>query len=67
MQTGEYTANVKNGFKYTLKRNVKKIIQNIKMPEKDIGKKQYYSYLAIPIQKNYVFYEAFSEIGRAHV
>lgn len=63
MQTGEYTANVKNGFKYTLKRNAKKIIQNFKMPEKDIGKKQYYSYLAIPIQKNYVFYEAFSGLG----
>ena len=63
MQTGEYTANIKNGFKYTFKRNAKKIIQNFKMPEKDIGKKQYYSYLAIPIQKNYVFYEAFSGLG----
>ncbi|MCI9565022.1 MAG: hypothetical protein HFG30_03315 [Eubacterium sp.] len=63
MQTGEYTANIKNGFKYTFKRNAKKIIQNFKMPEKDIEKKQYYSYLAIPIQKNYVFYEAFSGLG----
>ena len=39
MQTGEYTANIKNGFKYTFKRNAKKIIQNFKMPEKDIEKK----------------------------
>lgn len=59
----KYEATVKNGFKYNLKRNIKKIVQTFKMPEKDVGKKQYYSYLAIPIRNNYIFYEAFSGLG----
>ena len=59
----KYEATVKNGFKYNLKRNIKKVVQTFKMPEKDVGKKQYYSYLAIPIRNNYIFYEAFSGLG----
>ena len=59
----KYEATVKNGFKYNLKRNIKKIVQTFKMPEKDVGKKQYYSYLAIPIRNNYIVYEAFSGLG----
>lgn len=63
MEKIKYKATVKNGLKYTLKKNMKKVVQNFNMPEKDIGKKQYYSYLAIPIRNNYVFYEAFSGLG----
>ena len=63
MEKLKYSATVKNGLKYTLKRNTKKIIQNFKMPEKDIGKKQYYSYLSIPIRNNHIFYESFSGLG----
>lgn len=63
MEKIKYSATVKYGLKYTLKKNIKKLVQNFKMPEKDIGKKLYYSYLAIPIRNNYVFYEAFSGLG----
>lgn len=63
MEKLKYSATVKNGFKYTLKRDIKKVIQNFKMPEKDIGKKQYYSFLSIPIRNNHIFYEAFSGLG----
>lgn len=63
MGKAKYSATVKNGFKYTLKKNIKKVVQNFKMPEKDIGKKQYYSYLAIPIRNHHIFYEAFSGLG----
>ena len=59
----KYSATIKNGFKYTLKRNIKKYTQNIKMPEKDLGKKQYYSFLSIPVREHHIFYEAFSGLG----
>ena len=41
MEKLKYSATVKNGFQYTLKRNIKKVVQNFKMPARDIGKKQY--------------------------
>lgn len=63
MEKLKYSATVKNGFQYTLKRNIKKVIQNFKMPAKDIGKKQYYSYLSIPIRNHHIFYESFSGLG----
>ena len=33
------------------------------MPAWDIGKKQYYSYLSIPIRNHHIFYESFSGLG----
>ena len=37
MEKIKYSATVKNGLKYTIKRNVKKIVQNFKMPEKELS------------------------------
>lgn len=59
----QFRANIKGGFKYFAKRQVKKILQPIRMPEKDKGKLHYFNCLKKPINDNYIFYEAFAGLG----
>ena len=48
----KYTANAPQGFKYKLKRTVKKIVQPFRISEKDKGKLLYNKFLSMPVNDN---------------
>ena len=58
-----FQPNVNVSFKYKMKRQIKKLIQPIYMPEKDKGKRIYFNYLSHPINDKCIFYEAFAGLG----
>lgn len=58
-----FKPNVKTSFKNKLKKQVKRLIEPIYMPEKDKGKRVYFNAISEPIKENYVFYEAFAGLG----
>ena len=59
----KYTANAPQGFKYKLKRTVKKIVQPFRISEKDKGKLLYNKFLSMPVNDKFIFYEAFAGLG----